>query len=278
MLETRDTTTESDQPENLQPDWQYVWSARYIDAAVLRDKNTDADGLCDDERLYYLGDANFNVTTLVDTNGDAVERYLYDPYGTATIYDGSWTNTRSTSSYANVVRYTGREWDGETGIYLYRHRFYAAEVGRFASRDPIGYQGGINIYRYVDNRPLILNDPTGKEIIGGGISTGAGFCFPICLPCIAGCGVKIDYSVQLLFDIDHRKCYLCEIANLSFLIGAGAYIGATVGVVGTGILDHPPGRPETSTGAEMWVPTEPLIEGSVDIDYDGFPARVTSQA
>ena len=118
VLETRDTTTESDQPENLQPDWQYVWSPRYIDAAVLRDKNTDADGLCDDERLYYLCDANFNVTTLVDTNGDAVERYLYDPYGTATIYDGSWTNTRSTSSYANVVRYTGREWDAETGIYL----------------------------------------------------------------------------------------------------------------------------------------------------------------
>ena len=77
VLETRDTTTESDQPENLQPDWQYVWSPRYIDAPVLRDKNTDADGLCDDERLYYLGDANFNVTTLVDTGGDAVERYLY---------------------------------------------------------------------------------------------------------------------------------------------------------------------------------------------------------
>ena len=38
---------------------------------MLRDKNTDADGLCDDERIYYLGDANFNVTTLVDTGGDA---------------------------------------------------------------------------------------------------------------------------------------------------------------------------------------------------------------
>jgi len=44
VLETRDTTTESDQPETLQPDWQYVWSPRYIDAAVLRDKNTDTDG------------------------------------------------------------------------------------------------------------------------------------------------------------------------------------------------------------------------------------------
>ena len=71
---------------------------------MLRDKNTDADGLCDDERLYYLGDANFNVTTLVDTGGDAVERYLYEPYGKETIYDGAWVSTRSASSYANAVR------------------------------------------------------------------------------------------------------------------------------------------------------------------------------
>ncbi len=90
VLETRDTTTESDQPENLQPKYQYVWSARYIDSAILRDENTDVDNLCDDQRLYYLTDANFNVTTLIDIAGDAVERYLYDPYGKVTIYTGDW--------------------------------------------------------------------------------------------------------------------------------------------------------------------------------------------
>jgi YD repeat-containing protein len=60
VLETRDTTSENDQPEGLQPDDQYVWSAQYIDALVLRDKNTDANGLCDDQRLYYLCDVSFN--------------------------------------------------------------------------------------------------------------------------------------------------------------------------------------------------------------------------
>ncbi len=67
VLETRPSTTENTGPESLQPQYQYVWSPRYIDAPVLRDENTDADGLCDDGRIYYLGDANFNVTTLVDT-------------------------------------------------------------------------------------------------------------------------------------------------------------------------------------------------------------------
>ncbi len=64
VLETRRSTSENTGPESLQPQYQYVWSQRYIDAPVLRDENTDADGLCDDDRVYYLGDANFNVTTL----------------------------------------------------------------------------------------------------------------------------------------------------------------------------------------------------------------------
>ena len=131
VLETRDTTTESDQPENLQPDWQYVWSPRYIDAPVLRDKNTDADGLCDDERIYYLGDANFNVTTLVDTGGDAVERYLYEPYGKETIYDGAWGSTRSASSYGNVVRYTGVELEQGIGMNSLRMRLLNTTLGMF---------------------------------------------------------------------------------------------------------------------------------------------------
>ena len=111
---------------------------------MLRDKNTDADGLCDDERIYYLGDANFNVTTLVNTGGDAVERYVYSPYGVLTIYDATWSNIRSASSYANVYTYTGRQLDTETGLYYYRARFYAAQLGRFIRRDPLKYADGLN--------------------------------------------------------------------------------------------------------------------------------------
>ena len=162
-LETRETTTESDQPENLQPKYQYVWSPRYIDAAVLRDKNADTDGTCDDERLYYLNDANFNVTTLVDTNGDAVERYLYDAYGKVTMYDGSWANVRSASSYANVVLYTGRERDAETGLHHYRHRSLAVELGRFGSRDPVGYDG-VSLYNYAGSMPIAATDPSGLRL------------------------------------------------------------------------------------------------------------------
>jgi len=159
-LESRRTTSENTGPESVQPQYQYVWSRRYIDAPVLRDKNTDADGLCDDERLYYLGDANFNVTTLVSTAGDAVERYVYSPYGVLTIYDATWANVRSASSYANAYTYTGRQLDTETGLYYYRARVYAAQLGRFASRDPVGYVDGPVLYAaYFAVRGLC--DPTG---------------------------------------------------------------------------------------------------------------------
>jgi hypothetical protein len=34
---------------------------------------------------------NMNVTALVDTGGDAVERYVYGPYGKVTILNGAWS-------------------------------------------------------------------------------------------------------------------------------------------------------------------------------------------
>jgi len=160
-LESRVSASENTEPESLQPQYQYVWSQRYIDAPVLRDANTDTDGLCDDERLYYLGDANFNVTTLIDTSGDALERYVYTPYGVLTIYDATWSNIRSASSYANVYTYTGRQLDAETGLYYYRARFLSSQLGHFVNRDPIGYEGDISLYRYTGNSPVVWMDPDG---------------------------------------------------------------------------------------------------------------------
>ncbi|MHB8456007.1 MAG: RHS repeat-associated core domain-containing protein [Acidiferrobacterales bacterium] len=42
-----------------------------------------------------------------------------------------------------------------------RARYYSPTTGRFVSSDPMGLQGGLNTYAYVDNNPLRYSDPTG---------------------------------------------------------------------------------------------------------------------
>ena len=44
---------------------------------------------------------------------------------------------------------------------------YNPQTGRFLSEDPIRFDSGdYNLYRYVQNRPLIQTDPTGKSSVG----------------------------------------------------------------------------------------------------------------
>ncbi len=44
--------------------------------------------------------------------------------------------------------------DAETQNYYVRNRYYLPTLGRWLTRDPIGYQGGINLYEYVQSSPV----------------------------------------------------------------------------------------------------------------------------
>lgn len=43
------------------------------------------------------------------------------------------------------------------------HRWYDQTLGRFLSRDPIGFAGGLNLYEYGANSPVNYVDPSGLE-------------------------------------------------------------------------------------------------------------------
>ena len=82
-----------------------------------------------------------------------MQTYSYDSFG----------NIPQTGSISQPYAFTSREYDSETGMYFYRARYYDSKVGRFVTKDPIGFAGGDeNLYAYVGNNPVIWIDPSGK--------------------------------------------------------------------------------------------------------------------
>ena len=102
---------------------------------------------------------------LIDSNGKVVVQYYYDAWGNHTV-----SGSNLTLANLNPFRYRGYYYDTETGLYFLQTRYYDPEVGRFLNRDSVQYAdpetiGGIDLYAYCLNNPVMYSDPTGQSII-----------------------------------------------------------------------------------------------------------------
>jgi RHS repeat-associated protein len=59
------------------------------------------------------------------------------------------------------LRLPGQYYDRESGLHYNYFRDYDPSVGRYVRSDPIGLNGGLNTYAYVESSPLAGVDPTG---------------------------------------------------------------------------------------------------------------------
>ena len=62
-------------------------------------------------------------------------------------------------------RFSTKYHDGETGLCYYGYRFYNPALKRWMNRDPIGEEGGLNLYGFCGNQPLLSFDTLGMTAV-----------------------------------------------------------------------------------------------------------------
>jgi RHS repeat-associated protein len=154
---------------NSNPLEQYVWHDVFIDAPALRDYDATTSG--SPTRYYYTFDGNFHVTAATTIAGAPYERYYHSPCGPLVFLDASFTPlTTQQSQIGNSLSFTGRPFDAESGLYYFRNRYYHAQLGAFASRDPETYVNGMSLFAaYFLPNGL---DPLGLQQFGSFHSSG----------------------------------------------------------------------------------------------------------
>lgn len=127
------------------------------------------------DRFYhkdYLGSTAMVTAsngTLSTSDGDA-GRLEYGPYG-----EQLWTDDGATRIN---TRYTGKEWDEETGLTYYGARYAHAGLGRWVSRDPLALvepevpPQAANLFAFADNNPITKVDPDGRASVLAAVGIG----------------------------------------------------------------------------------------------------------
>ena len=108
---------------------------------------------------FYAFDLQGSASNRLDSSGNTLSTSTFDAYGARV------TNDTSGDPYAGFGGQYGYRSDAEAGLQLLGLRYYDPTTGRFATRDPIGYKGGVNVYGYCVNNSIIRIDPLGEATI-----------------------------------------------------------------------------------------------------------------
>ena len=110
---------------------------------------------------YYITNLQGDVMYLVDSNGNQVAAYTYDPYGKILSATGAMAEI-------NPLRYRGYYYDSETGFYYLQSRYYDPNTCRFINADSYASTGqglmGYNMFAYCGNNPVNRDDQTGHFV------------------------------------------------------------------------------------------------------------------
>jgi RHS repeat-associated protein len=124
----------------------------------------------------HLGSPRLVVNS---ADGSIVQRMDYDDWGNVTYVDTPGFAAHGCANAADAgcigavqpFGFAGGLYDRDTGLTRFGARDYDPETGRWTAKDPIKFDGGINLYGYVLGDPVNGIDPTGLVNL---VKTGVG--------------------------------------------------------------------------------------------------------
>ena len=121
------------------------------------------------ETYLFRKNVQGDITHIYTAGGVLVAQYVYDAWGRHKVLAVRKEDNAEDSSFIgniNPFRYRGYYYDTEPGLYYLQTRYYDPQAGRFISADSIDYLdpetlGGLNLYAYCNNNPVMGVDPEG---------------------------------------------------------------------------------------------------------------------
>jgi len=108
-----------------------------------------------EEAVYYYHNDHLGMPQiLTNESQNIVWKALYTPFGITEVL---------IETVENPFRFPGQYYDSETGLHYNWNRYYDPKTGRYLTPDPVGLEGGINLFPYVQNNPINYMDIWGLK-------------------------------------------------------------------------------------------------------------------
>ena len=157
--------------QEIHPDGRYTYiytdQESYEPLAQVRDWTTE-DGESRQQTRYFHCDQIGIPREMTDKDGNLLW------FGNYTGWGRLKEETKVTDSAYQPFRLQNQYADRETGLHYNFFRYYEPDAGRFVNQDPIGLEGGSNLYRFAPNT-VSWTDPFGLFGFAGTISSPGGF-------------------------------------------------------------------------------------------------------
>ena len=109
--------------------------------------------------VYYAYADHLNTPRVItDATNKIVWRWDSDPFGADAANEDPDGDGQK---FSYNLRFPGQYYDRETGLHYNYFRDYEPGTGRYVQTDPIGLEGGLNLYAYGGGDPVSQIDPLG---------------------------------------------------------------------------------------------------------------------